>query len=248
MRAILTYHSIDASGSPISCHPDTFARHIAWLVSGRVTVTTIDELLRLPDDADAIALTFDDGFVNFNDAAAQLLDHGFPVTLFVVAARAGQRNSWDAGPGRQTPDLPLLDWPALVRLQEHGVTLGAHSLTHRSLPSLGAEELEAEVRGCADEIESRTGRRPDTFAYPYGHLNATTSQVVASVFPLACTTEFQPLSGTSAPSALPRLDMGYFARPGSLDGWGTARFRARLNVRHRLRQLRRGAMSAIGGR
>ena len=30
MRAILTYHSIDASGSPISCAPDAFGRHVSW--------------------------------------------------------------------------------------------------------------------------------------------------------------------------------------------------------------------------
>src|SRR5688572_13299743 len=130
MRAILTYHSIDGSGSPISCDSSTFAHHVAWLATGRVRVTTIEELLRLPDDADAVALTFDDGFVNFKDEAARrLLGHGFPVTLFVVAARVGTGNSWDDPPSpglrrtsskRQTPSLPLLDWPALIRLQEQG--------------------------------------------------------------------------------------------------------------------------------
>ena len=42
MRAILTYHSIDESGSPISVDPDAFRRHVRWLASGRVRVTTPD--------------------------------------------------------------------------------------------------------------------------------------------------------------------------------------------------------------
>ena len=133
----------------------------------------------------------------------------------------------------------MLDWPALIRLQEQGVTLGAHSLTHRSLPSLSANELEDEVHGCADQIESRAGRRPTTFAYPYGHRDAASTQAVARVFPWACTTEFQPLSSESRASALPRLDMGYFKTPRSLEGWGTPWFKTRLNLRHGLRRARR---------
>ena len=38
MRAILTYHSIDDSGSPISIAPADFRRHLDWLTSGRVPV------------------------------------------------------------------------------------------------------------------------------------------------------------------------------------------------------------------
>jgi peptidoglycan/xylan/chitin deacetylase (PgdA/CDA1 family) len=249
MRAILTYHSIDASGSPISCSPETFDHHVQWLASGRVTVTTIDELVNLPDDSDAVAITFDDGFVNFKEAAAPLLlDHGLAVTLFVVAGRVGERNAWDDGPARRIPDLPLLDWPDLVELQDKGVTLGAHSLTHRSLPRLTSHELEDEVQGCADQIEARAGRRPVTFAYPYGHSDVQSSGVVKRVFPFACTTEFQPLSTDSQPSALPRLDMSYFEAPGSLDAWGTSWFRTRLKVRNGLRQVRSIAVSALDQR
>ncbi len=239
MRAILTYHSIDTSGSPISCHPEAFAHHVEWLASGRVRVTTIEELLELPDHADAVALTFDDGFVNFGDVAApRLLEYGLPVTVFVVAALAGKTNSWDTGPRRATPDLPLLDWPALTRLQEAGVTIGAHGLTHRSLPGLEPEQIEDELHGAADWIESRGGRRPSLFAYPYGHWDAGSAQAVARAFTWACTTEFQPLGISPRSLALPRLDMYYFQRPGSLDNWGTQGFRARLTLRHGLRRAR----------
>ncbi len=247
MRAILTYHSIDTSGSPISCHPDIFARHVAWLASGRVRVTSIDELLGLPDDTDAVALTFDDGFVNFGELAAPLLrENGLPVTLFVVSGRVGQTNSWDDVPARSTPHLPLLDWPALGRLQEQGVILGAHSMTHRSLPTLTADELETEVQGCAEQIESHAGRRPTAFAYPYGHRDNASTRVVARAFSWACTTEYQPISLSAPPCALPRLDMGYFSETRSLDAWGTRWFRTRMNVRHTLRQVRQMAVRRVG--
>src|SRR5262245_46283197 len=119
MRAILTYHSIDDSGSPISVRPDAFERHVEWLASGLVRVTTMERLLEVPASEHAVAITFDDGFENFRDVAApRLLAHGFPVTLFVVSGRIGRTNSWGGCREPGIPELPLLDWPALRRLQE----------------------------------------------------------------------------------------------------------------------------------
>jgi len=239
MRAILTYHSIDSSGSPISCHPDAFTRHMAWLTSGRVQVKTIEDLLQTPASADAVALTFDDGFENFGAVAApRLIERGLPVTVFVVPALAGTTNSWDDRPRRVTPHLPLLDWPALLQLQERGVTLGAHGLTHRDLTQLDPRVLEEEVRGCADRVEARAGQRPTVFAYPYGHRNAAATRAVAQHFSWACTTRFQLLDASSARWALPRLDMYYFQRPGSLEAWGTRWFETRIAMRRGGRRIR----------
>lgn len=239
MRAILTYHSIDTSGSLISCDPDAFARHVAWLASGRVRVTSIDELIELPATEDAVALTFDDGFVNFRDVAAPLLlEHDFPVTVFVVAGLTGGLNTWDDGHPK-IPALRLLDWDGLALLHEQGVNIGAHGLTHASLTSLDSEAVEVEVAGSADRIAEHLGRLPTTFAYPYGDWSAQVSAAVGQRFRLACTTEFNSLNDNANPLALPRLDMWYFQQPGSLDAWGSALFKARLTLRQGLRRARR---------
>ena len=65
MKAILTYHSVDASGSVISIDPEAFDGHIRWLASHRTAVVPLSELLALRDDTDAVAITFDDAFTNF---------------------------------------------------------------------------------------------------------------------------------------------------------------------------------------
>ncbi len=248
MRAILTYHSIDTSGSPISCHPEAFDRHVRWLSSGRVRVTTIDELLALPASADAVAITFDDAFANFEEIAApRLLAHGFPVTIFVVADQAGATNAWGGRREPGIPDLPLLDWPALARLQARGVTLGAHSRTHRDLTRLEPLAIEEEVRGSADVIERRTGLRPDVFAYPYGRIDDRALRVMARTFRYGCTTEFRALDGGVLPALLPRLDMYYFQRGDRLQGWGTPAFERFIQMRHQLRRWRRTAMVAARG-
>jgi peptidoglycan/xylan/chitin deacetylase (PgdA/CDA1 family) len=239
MRAILTYHSIDPSGSAISVHQDAFEQHIAWLTSGRVAVTTVEDLIGLPATADAVAITFDDGFVNFREVAApRLLASGLPVTLFVVGDRVGMTNAWGGHPVRGIPHLPLLDWPALARLQEMGVILGAHSLSHVDLTRLDRMAVEDEVRGSGDVIERETGVRPSTFAYPYGRLNDTVADIVAGTFRYACTTEFRTLDDVPVSVQLPRLDMYYLTRMGRLDSWGSVEFRRFVKMRHRVRQVR----------
>lgn len=91
VRAIPTWHSIDASRSPASVTREECRRQLAWLGSSAVRVVGIEELLGLPDEAAAVALTFDDGFVNFETECAPLLErHGFPATRFVVTGRNGR--------------------------------------------------------------------------------------------------------------------------------------------------------------
>jgi peptidoglycan/xylan/chitin deacetylase (PgdA/CDA1 family) len=45
---------------------------------------------------------------------------------------------------------------------------GAHTLTHIALARVDEARLRAEITGSADAVEAYIGRRPTTFAYPYG--------------------------------------------------------------------------------
>ena len=240
MRAILTYHSIDPSGSPISIDDATFRRHVRWLASGQVRVVPLDELPRLPTDANAVALTFDDGFANFASLATPLLlDHGLPVMLFVVTARVGSTNEWGGRAAPDVPTLPLLDWDALGRLAGRGVTLGAHGRHHRRLAAATDTEVVDEACGSAADLEARTGTRPTAFAYPYGSVSAAAAKCVRANFRWGCTTELRPLGAAERPELLPRIDAYYLRAPGRLESWGTARFSRYLRLRSLARRVRR---------
>jgi peptidoglycan/xylan/chitin deacetylase (PgdA/CDA1 family) len=94
VRAIFTYHSIDSSGSPISLPEESFKEHVRFFGSGRVRVVPLSMLPSLPDEMDAVALTFDDGFLNFTSAVLPILAHvGFPATVFVVSDAVGTSNA-----------------------------------------------------------------------------------------------------------------------------------------------------------
>jgi peptidoglycan/xylan/chitin deacetylase (PgdA/CDA1 family) len=62
-------------------------------------------------------------------------------------------------------------WAELSAAQDDGFLFEAHSVSHRTLPQLGDDELVSELRGAADDIECHLGRRPAWVAYPYGLWN-----------------------------------------------------------------------------
>jgi peptidoglycan/xylan/chitin deacetylase (PgdA/CDA1 family) len=246
MRAVLTYHSIDPSGSPISVDPAAFGRHLAWFGSGAVTVVGLDELVDGPGDDDAVAITFDDGFANLaSEAAPRLLDRGLPATVFVVSEHAGRDNAWGGRAAPGIPTLPLLDWEGLGRLAEQGFTIGSHTRTHPFLPRLGFAEREVELAESAATIERRTGRRPRWLAYPYGAVNGAVVDATRRHYSGAVTTDYRPLGVREDRCRIPRLDAYYFQAPGALEAWGRAGFRSGLRIRRVARGVR-GALSRAG--
>lgn len=239
MRAILTYHSIDSSGSPISLSEDSFRDHVRFLGSGRVRVVPLASLPSLPDDADAVALTFDDGFLNFTSSALPVLSHqGLSATVFIVSDAVGTTNAWRGRTTPGIPTLPLMGWTDLQSVRDAGFEIGAHSRSHPDLTMVSETQLRDEVAGCAERIASETGQRPGSFAYPYGAVNGAVAAVARSLFPWSVTTELRPLAPDDDSALLPRLDAWYFRRPKSLDAWGTPPLRRRIWLRRQGRRVR----------
>ena len=245
MKAILTYHSIDDSRSPISVDADAFERHVEFLSSGTVDVVPLAEIEDARDRS--IALTFDDAFENFDtDAWPLLRDAGLPVTLFVVTGQVGGDNAWGGKSHPSVPTLPLLDWERLGRLAEEGVELGAHSRTHASLPTVDATRLRDEMEGSRDDLAARTGTTPTSFAYPYGAISAEVGDLAAELFDHAVTTELDHLRGDERPHLLPRLDAYYLRERDVLEGFGSAGFAIRISTRRMARRAR-SALRPWGG-
>jgi peptidoglycan/xylan/chitin deacetylase (PgdA/CDA1 family) len=239
MRAIFTYHSIDSSGSPISLAEESFNEHVRFFGSGRVRVVPLSMLPSLPDEIDAVALTFDDGFLNFTSAVLPVLTHlGFPATVFVVSDAVGTSNAWGGREASSIPDLPLMSWSDLHHVREAGVEIGAHTRTHSDLTQLSPAQLHDETEGCVEQILAELGDRPRRFAYPFGYVNDTVAQIARTIFEHSVTTELRPVASDDDPSLLPRIDAWYFRKPGHLEAWGSAAFRRRLWIRAQGRRVR----------
>lgn len=207
---ILTYHSIDGSGSVISVSPEQFRRHMRILAEKRIRVVALSALRETPG---AVALTFDDGYRNFLDNAAPVLaEHGFPATVFVVSGHCGRDNGWPSQPAF-VPRLPLMSWAELARIAAQGISIGAHSVTHPFLTQLPIEQVRAELRECRHAIETRLGVTADTLVYPYGDSDAHVRQAASEEFRLACGTRLDFLSPAADPFDLPRIDAYYVRDP-----------------------------------
>ena len=242
VKAILTYHSIDDSGSVVSITTAQLDRQLKALKSRGVRIVPLPSLRLVPPDVDAVALTFDDGFENFATAAAPvLLSHTAPATVFVIPSCVGGTNDWDSTDSRAiAPRLSLMSWAQIAEVRSQGFDIGGHSQTHRSLKGLDSGMLEREVSESAASIRERVGAEPVAFAFPYGDYDDAAIAAVARRYSLACTTNFALLSDTDQAHALPRLDMYYFRSGAMLDRFGSFQFRMFVAGRRMIRRI--GAM------
>lgn len=240
MKAILTWHSVDDSGSVSSVTAVQLERQLDWLASGRVRVLPLKSIMSDSSRDDAIALTFDDGFANFANVAAPLLkSRDLPATVFVIPSRVGGTNTWNAMPGvGQIPSLELMTWDEIRAMDQAGFEIGSHGLTHAPLVSLDSPALATEIGECASIIEAATGKKPSSFAYPYGAYDPATIGAVSKSFSRACTTHFDFVNKHDSPFELPRLDTYYFRDNQILEQWGSARFKAYLELRKAARTLK----------
>ena len=89
------------------------------------------------------------------------------------------------------------------------IEFGSHALTHPWLTTLPPNEKRREIGDSVARVERLTGRRPTSFAYPYGNLDAESEQLVEDAgFECACATLGTAVSPTSRLFALPRKQVG----------------------------------------
>jgi peptidoglycan/xylan/chitin deacetylase (PgdA/CDA1 family) len=101
----------------------------------------------------------------------------------------------------------LLTWEQLREVAARpGFGLGAHTLTHPTLPSCSSEDARAEIAGGADQLRARIGVEVEQFAYPFGAWNKSVARLVAELgFRAAYTTDGNAISWSSSLHALPRM-------------------------------------------
>jgi len=247
--AVLTYHSLDTSGSVVSAPPEAFAAQISALAeSGFRGVSLRDALIHheahgaWPERS--VALTFDDGYANFYEVAAPALAaRGFTATVFVVSGHVGGMNDWEPPPAGLGP-RPMLSWSQLSDLSSAGIEIGAHTRRHRDLRRLSAPEARDEIGGSRAEIEDRLGRSVESFAYPFGHTSPDALEIVRMEFRAACTTVLRR-AGRDPLHELPRVDMYYLRAPRQLSRLLDGRLDRYLTIRRLARSARGLVASAL---
>lgn len=233
---ILTYHSIDASGSVLSVASSDFREHVRSLARNGFTGIRFDRLLdafegRAVLPPKPVVLTFDDAYVNFYEHALPALrEAGFSATVFAIAGLVGKTNDWP-GQGPSIPRLPLLDWPALREIATSGFEIGSHAFTHSRLERAPADRLEHEIVGSRRALEDGIGAPVATFAYPFGTHHPASVAIVRAHYRAACTTRMATARASYDRHLLPRIDVYYLREPRRFARFGTPLGRAYLGAR-----------------
>ena len=247
MKAILTYHSIDDSGSPISVGTEAFERHVAFLASGAVEVVGLDAIERT--QGPAVAITFDDGFGNFADFAwPRLRDAGLPATVFVVTGPRGRRQPLGRR-GRGGHPRPAAHGLGHGRRRRRPGRDDRVPHPHPRPPSAARGRR---PRGRGAGLAGRTGRAagrraPRVLLPPTAIWTSVPSRRRAKGYDQACTTELAALQDGADTHRLARLDAYYLQGPGRLETFGSGGFRRYVTGRRFLRGVRSSAVRWLPG-
>jgi peptidoglycan/xylan/chitin deacetylase (PgdA/CDA1 family) len=188
---ILMYHRIDTLKSSLpaitrrlTVDPHDFAAQMEWLLAhGWHAVTQVQAFDALERGASLppkpIMITFDDGYRDvWGKASAVLARLHMPATAYIITDRISGR------------DPSFLTWGELRLLEERGITIGSHTVTHTELPLLDDAQALAELRDSRTTLEQHLGHPVQWFAYPAGREDARVRRLVGEAgYVLAVTTQ-----------------------------------------------------------
>lgn len=236
--AILTFHSISNEPGPTSIRPEIFRAQMDAIADAGVDVVGLDRVEQWhAGEADlsrrTVAITFDDAFKDFAEAAFPVLEkHKFPATVFVPASCVGTAECWS---GANDNARALMDWGDIRALAEKGVSFGSHTMSHCDLTTIDSERLEVELKESRKAIEKALGRPAPHFAPPYGRSNEAVLDAIAQHYSLSVGVKFGEAQRSSPVHDLPRIEMFYYRDAGRwrdfLAGRGIAYFHARKTAR-----------------
>ena len=144
-------------------------------------------------------VTFDDGFRNVFELALPVLQkRGLRAIQFIVAGLISGEDAWDRAIGE--PPQALMDEGMIREWLAAGHEIGSHTLTHPHLPTLGREQMRAEVFDSKRRLEDRFGVAVKHFCYPYGDNDEAVRDLVGEAgYDSAPTVRF----GTNLPGGEP---------------------------------------------
>jgi peptidoglycan/xylan/chitin deacetylase (PgdA/CDA1 family) len=170
---ILMYHSVsnaEESGmSPYyrtSTRPDIFQAQMRVLRdSGWKGVTLSDGLKSLSDGngllEKKVAITFDDGFEDFqSNAAGPLRECGFKATMYLPSGFIADTHT-------VFKNNRCLSWRQIVDLHSEGMEFGSHTVSHPKLVDLPWSKIRIELIDSKRAIEDKIGAAVLSFAYPF---------------------------------------------------------------------------------
>ena len=143
--SVLCYHSLSNNEHETAIAPSEFAKHLDALVAKGFVFVSLSDVVAWAQDVrtlprKAVALTFDDGYADFESVVAPVLKkYKAPSIVFVIGEP--EATGWNLN-----EESPFLSQEALEHLRQNSlVELGYHSKTHPNLVRVSEGDLQKEV-------------------------------------------------------------------------------------------------------
>jgi peptidoglycan/xylan/chitin deacetylase (PgdA/CDA1 family) len=159
LSAVGSLDTDDTSLEPTSTSPTTTTTTTTTTPPAPTTTTTP------PTGRPVVYLTFDDGpGSEYTPAITDVLArYNVRATFFILGSNARA-------------------YPALTaQIVQRGHTIGNHTDTHPDLTTLTATQIADQLNTAEDSIAAAAGVRPNCMRPPYGYLNTTASNTIASL-------------------------------------------------------------------
>ena len=135
---VLNYHMVNSMYISLSIEPEDFDWQMKYLVEHGYHTISPDDLYdflagqgTLPDRP--VLITFDDGYVdNYTNAYPILKKYNLKATIFVVTGFLSKRKGY-------------LTWDQLREMEQNGIAIESHTVTHAPLPDLPDERIREEL-------------------------------------------------------------------------------------------------------
>lgn len=178
--SVLAYHLVDGgTDTVIDISSSVFERQLDCLASNATFVDLragVDAAEQGETPTPQVALTFDDAFENFVDVVWPIIERRkLPVTLFVPV------DFVRGGPSPLTggEHLRPCTWKQLAELSQTGlVSIGSHTMSHRNMRRLSAEDVRYECAQSRMVLEEQLGTQVETFCYPQSKWSAAVADEV----------------------------------------------------------------------
>jgi peptidoglycan/xylan/chitin deacetylase (PgdA/CDA1 family) len=200
--------------------------------------TPIVSLAELRSGTDGVVLSFDDGMASVRkNALPVLVDADVPAHIFLTTGAVGADNDWPTQPAN-AKRYSMMDWSDIDACTKGGMLIESHTHTHPYLTQCSDQNILDECATADSIIESRTGRRPTAFAYPYGDYDARVTDLVKSNYECAVTTTLNFLNQNDNQYLMPRIDTYYIQRFWQIRNTSGLGMRLYIKLRGALRRLR----------
>lgn len=177
----LLYHSVSKhrkskEASFISVSYQKFCSQMEFLYNNKYKVLSVRDWHKVFQNQKrnhnrTVVLTFDDGYSNhFHHVCPILKKYGFKATFYPIFHYI---NSHQKFPWLQNSDYAYdsnfsLNSKQIRQMDEDGMEIGSHTLSHKKLSVLSKEESWKEINESKNRLEDILGHSVSSFSYPYG--------------------------------------------------------------------------------